>query len=254
MLERLMKRRTLIVLGVVAFIVFALATLPARVVLARLASSGVQASGVAGTIWNGQAQVLTVGGGRIGSVSWRLRVLPLFTGRASAQVNVKREDGFLESGVSASPSGRVAFSNLTGSLPLSALPPNVLRGGWTGALNLKLANLVLESGWPTAAAGVVEVIDITGPANKPVNMGSYKATFAEDDAPEQGVLRGAVVDLGGPIEINGTIELKAAERSYRVQGLVATRPDAPRDVTNALQFLGPPDQRGRREFGTEGTF
>ena len=248
-----MKRRTLVVIGVVAFALLALATLPARVVLGRLASSGVHASGVSGTIWNGQAQVLAVGGAGIGSVSWRLHVLPLFTGRASAQVNVKRVDGFLESRVSASPSGRVAFSNLTGSLPLSALPPNVLRGGWTGTLNLKLADLVLEDGWPTAAEGVVEVIDITGPANKPVNMGSYKATFAEGGAPEQGVLRGAVVDLGGPIEINGAIDLKAVDRSYRVQGLIAPRPDAPREVTNALQFLGPPDERGRREFGTEGT-
>jgi general secretion pathway protein N len=248
-----MKRRTLVVLGVVAFVAFALATLPARVVLARLASAGVQASGVSGTIWNGEAQVLTVAGARIGSVAWRLRALPLLAGRASAQVNVKRIDGFLQSGVSASPSGRVAFDALTGSLPLSALPPNVLRGGWSGTLNLKLAELVLEDGWPTAAQGVVEVIDITGPANKPVNMGSYKATFADAAAPEQGVLRGVVVDLGGPIEINGSIELRAAERSYRVQGLVATRPDAPSDVAKALQFLGPPDERGRREFGTEGT-
>jgi general secretion pathway protein N len=248
-----MKRRTLVVLGVLAFVIFALATLPARVVLGRLASSGVQASGVSGTVWNGQAQVLTVAGARIGSVAWRLRVLPLFTGRASAQVDVKRVDGFLESGVSASPSGRLSFDALTGSLPLSALPPNVLRGGWAGTVNLKLTELVLEDGWPTAVQGVVEVIDVTGPANKPVNMGSYKATFAEADAPEQGVLRGAVVDLGGPIEINGSVELRAADRSYRVQGLIATRPDAPSDVAKALQFLGPPDERGRREFGTEGT-
>ena len=153
MLESLMKLRTLVVLGILAFIIFALATLPARFVLARLASAGVQSSGVSGTIWNGQAQVLTVGGARIGSVAWRLYVLPLFTGRASARVNVKRVDGFLESDMSASPSGRVAFSDLTGSLPLSALPPNVLRGGWAGALNLKLAELVLEDGWPTSAEG-----------------------------------------------------------------------------------------------------
>jgi general secretion pathway protein N len=249
-----MKLRMLVVLGVVAFLVFALVTLPARFVLSRFASAGVQASGVSGTIWNGAAQVLTVGGVRIGSVTWSLRALPLLTGRASADVNVKRVDGFLETQASGWLSGRIAFDALTGSLPLSALPPNVIRGGWTGTLNLKLPALVLEDGWPIEAAGVVEVIDLTGPANKPANMGSYRVTFAEDDASEENVLRGALVDLGGPLEISGTIDLQAAERGYRIQGLIKPRPDAPREVVNQLQFLGAPDEQGRRQFGLEGDF
>ncbi|MGH8188772.1 MAG: type II secretion system protein N, partial [Steroidobacteraceae bacterium] len=57
----------LVALGIGAFIVFALVTLPADVVLSRAASPAVSFSGVSGTLWNGRAQALRVGGMHAGS-------------------------------------------------------------------------------------------------------------------------------------------------------------------------------------------
>ncbi|MGH8176786.1 MAG: type II secretion system protein N [Steroidobacter sp.] len=242
----------LLALGLVAFVVFALVTLPARVVLSQFESSGVHAAGVSGTAWNGRAEVLIINGIRIGGVEWDLHVAPLFAARLDADVKVTRVDGFMQTELTAAPSGRVTFSDLTGSLAFSGLPPNIIRGGWTGALNLKLTQLVLENGWPVSAEGTVEAIDVTGPASKPVNMGSYKVTFPAE-ATEAETLNGALADIGGPLQISGTLQLKAADRSYLINGLIAARPDAPRDVVNSLQILGPPDEDGRRPFGLEGT-
>lgn len=248
-----MKRNwPFVALGVAAFLLFALITLPAHVVLSRLQSAGVQADGVTGTIWNGAAQVLTVQGARIGSVEWDLHVLPLFIGRASADVNVKRIDGFLDTQLSASPAGRLSMSALTGSLPLSALPPNAVRG-WNGTLNLRLPQLVIENGWPSVAEGTVEAINLTGPASQPANLGSYKVTFPENAA-NDGVLTGALADIGGPLQVQGALRLTAANRGYHIEGTIATRPDAPAAITKMLEYLGPPDAQGQRQFGTEGTF
>ena len=110
-------------------------------------------------------------------------------------------------------------------------------------MNLKLARLVIENGWPIEAEGGVEAIDIVGPANKPANLGGYKVTFPPDAAAD-GVVKGAIVDLGGPVQISGTLELKAADRSYHIDSMIGTRADAPREVVNALQYLGPPDAAG----------
>lgn len=248
-----MKRwRLLIALGVVAYIVFAVITLPARVVLSRLAPSDVHAGGVSGTIWNGKAQVLAVRGVRVGALEWDLHVLPLFTGRLVADLKVTRVDGFLQSKASLSPSGRIRLSDLAGSAPLAALPADVNRGGWTGTVNMRLASLILENAWPVEAEGVVEVVDVAGPASKPVNMGSYRATFPENAATD-GQLKADVVDLGGPLSFAGTLTLRQADRSYHIEGMIAARPDAPTEVVNALRFLGPADADGRRPFGTEGT-
>lgn len=242
----------LLALGVIAFLLLALFTLPARIALAQLESAGVHAAGVSGTAWNGRAQVLSVNAMRVGGVEWDLHVLPLFTARLNADVKVTRIDGFVQTELTAAPSGRLSFADLTGSLPLSALPPNTLRGGWAGTVNFNFASLVLEDGWPIAADGSVEALNVTGPASKPLNMGSYKATFPADAA-ETGVLTGALADIGGPLEVSGTLQLKAADRSYLINGLISARPDAPREVINSLQILGPPDEQGRRQFGLEGT-
>jgi general secretion pathway protein N len=242
----------LVALGIGAFILFALATFPASVVLSRLDSAGIGAAGVSGSIWNGRAQVLQVGGAAIGSVEWKLHVLPLFTGRANADVKVARADGFANTQLSAGLGGNLTFKGLTASLPLSALPPNVIPGGWTGTLNAKVSRLSLEDGWPTEVDGMLDLVDITGPAQRPANVGSYRVVF-DPAASTPEMLQGALSDAGdGPLQISGTVQLKN-DRSYAVDALLATRPNAPRSLTNSLQYLGPPDEQGRRQFSMAGT-
>jgi general secretion pathway protein N len=242
----------LLALGIAAFVVFAVVTLPASVVLSRVSSPDVTIAGMSGTIWKGRAQVLRVRGAQLGSVQWDLHALALLTGRLTADVELKRTDGFAKTRGTLEPSGAMAFEDLAASIPLSALPPTVVRGGWTGTINLKFAELALASGWPERADGTLELIDVNGPANRPVNMGSYKIVFPPD-ASAGDTLAGALSDLGGPLQVTGTVQLNKANRGYSVQGLIAARNDAPQGVAKDLEALGPPDAEGRREFGFEGT-
>jgi general secretion pathway protein N len=241
----------LAVLGALAYFVFALITLPASVVVRQLEPYGIKAAGVSGTAWNGSAQVVQIGATSLGSLSWDLHVMPLFTLRGVADVKVQRSDGFAQGTISASRS-RTELTNLSAAVPLAALPREVAQGGFTGTLNAKLAELTLENGWPVSANGTIEVLDLNGPARKPVNLGSYHVEFpAQASTPD--ALTGALKDIGGPIQITGTIQLKAADRSYLLEGLVATKPDAPPDFARTLEFLGPPDAQGRRQFSLSGT-
>lgn len=241
----------LVALGVGAFIIFALVTLPASVVLSWLGSAGVSAGGVSGSIWNGRAQVLQVQGMNIGGVEWKLHVLPLLTAHANVDLKVTRIDGFATTELSAG-FGSLRLKNTTASLPLSALPANVLPGGWTGTLNGKFTDVTLNNGWPTSVNGTLDVVDLTGPAQKPQNVGSYRVVF-DPAASTAESLKGAITDAGdGPLQINGTVELKS-DRSYALDAMVATRPNAPRSLAQALEYLGPPDAQGRRQFSMAGT-
>jgi general secretion pathway protein N len=242
----------LVALGVGAYLVFAAVTLPASLVTSRLASMGVNTAGVEGTVWKGRAQVVQVANSNLGSVSWDLHVLALFTARLRADVQVTRIDGFARGVVTVAPSRNVRMSNITASLPLSALPAGSLPRGWMGTLNLKLADLAVEKGWPTVVEGTVEVVDLVGPPRRPANIGSYKLTFPAASAKSAEGLLGALQDTAGPLQITGTLLLKP-DRSYLLNTLIATRPTAPRDVVDALQILGPPDSQGRRPFSSDGT-
>ncbi|MET0499652.1 MAG: type II secretion system protein N [Steroidobacteraceae bacterium] len=247
-----MKRTLwLVALGIVAFALFALATLPARVVVDPLAARGVTVSGVTGTVWKGTAQVVQAGAVNVGAVQWDLHALPLLTGRAVADVKITRADGFVQTTLSAAPGGRIALSDLNATLPLSALPPSVAPRGWNGQLNAKLATLVILNGWPANATGTVEVLDLVGPPRKPAAMGSYKLTFPEQSPPD--VLAGAITDINGPLQVAATLELKAADRSYVINGLVSTRGNASPELAKAVQFLGAPDAQGQRPVSLAGT-
>lgn len=241
----------LVVLGLATYLILAIVTLPASVILSRLPPSIVTA-GVEGSLWSGRAQLVQVAGTQVGSVSWKLQALPLFAARIRTDLKIARNDGFAEARLSMPMSGgAVSLSNLTASVPLSALPTSVAPGGWTGTVNARLAKLQLdESGWPTQVEGTVEVHDLTGPARRPANVGSYKATFPP--APAGDELVGALADQGGPLEIAGSIRLKA-DRSYLIEGSVAPRPEASRSMTDSLRFLGEADAQGRRPFSLAGT-
>jgi general secretion pathway protein N len=243
----------LVALGVGAFIIFALVTLPAGIVLSRLGSSGIHAGGVSGTIWTGRAQVLQIQGAHIGSVEWDLHVLPLFAARVSADVKVTRIDGFATTKLDAGFGGRLRLQDLTASLPLSIIPPHLIPGGWNGTLNGRFAQLTLDNGWPTQVNGTLEVVELTGPASNPTKAGSYRIAFDPATASAE-LLQGAISDAGdGPLQVSGTLELRP-DRTYKLDTLIAARPDAPRSLAQVLEFLGPPDAQGRRQFVTEGSF
>lgn len=242
----------LVALGIGAYLVFAIVTLPASVVLSRFAPPSVRAAGVSGTLWKGSAQVLQVGSSNLGGVQWDMHVLSLFTARLTADFKLTRIDGFAQGVATVAPGGRITLQDVSGSLPMSVLPPNVAPGGWAGTLNMRFARLVMENGWPVDAEGNIEVIDLTGPASKPTNLGSFAIKFPAGEAPPPDTLVGALTDLGGPLQITGTAQLKQ-DRSYVIEGMIATRPDAPPDIVNVLQFLGPPDAQGRRPFSLAGT-
>ncbi|HLS81820.1 MAG TPA: type II secretion system protein N [Steroidobacter sp.] len=248
----MMRWKPLVLLGLAAFLLFAVITAPARIVVRWFAPEALQLDGVSGTIWNGRAEALAIQGGRIGAVQWKLHPLSLLTARLSADVKVTRVDGFLQTRATAAPGGRILFEDLTGSLPLAALPRSVAPGGWRGSLHLRLAQLALEDGWPLNAEGTVELVDLEQAARQPLAMGSYRVTFAEN-ARSEDMLRGALADLGGPLELSGELQLRAQDRSYLIEGLAAARPDAPAQLANTLQFLGEPDAQGRRPISLAGT-
>lgn len=242
----------LVALGVGAFLIFALVTFPASVVLSRLDALGISAGGVSGSIWNGRAQVLQIQGANIGGVEWKVHFLPLFTAHAKADLKVTRADGFANTQLSVSPGGDLTLKALTASLPLSALPPKVIPGGWTGTVNAKFALLSLENGWPTRVDGALDFVDLTGPARRAAKVGSYRIVF-DPAASTAEMLQGTLADAGdGPLQITGTVQLKP-DRSYAVDALVATRPSAPSSLVSSLEYLGPPDAQGRRQFSMAGT-
>ncbi len=237
------------------YLVFLVTTLPASLLLKPLAKNGIQSGGASGSIWHGQMTALQVGVLNLGTVDWNLRLLPLFTGKLAADVSLKQGTGFAQARVAVGFSGLISFSDVAASLPLQSLVGNDgLPGGWVGQAQVKLAELQMKDGWPVKAEGTLDVIDLTGPARQPSNIGAYRLQFPVSGEPDADALVGTLQSLdGAAIDVVGTLKF-AADRSYQLDTLVAARANASADLAQSMQYLGNPDAQGRRPFSLSGTF
>lgn len=248
-----MKRGwTLALLGLLAFLILLVTTLPARVLLDRI--PGVEATGVGGSIWSGRADALAVQGFALGRVEWRLFALPLLRGRLDVDATISPPDGNGSARCLIGMNQRAHCSRVVANLPLEFLPLSSLPQGWTGRIEANFTELNIERGWPTAARGQLEVRDLNRPTNAgATSFGSYKLVLpAPDTQATEGALIGALSDTGGPLNVVGTLRL-SADRSYVIDGRVAARNDAPTEIARSLEYLGTPDSQGRREFSLAGT-
>jgi hypothetical protein len=239
---------------VLAVAIFVVATLPAGVVIGRLDGYGIGADAVGGTVWSGRAQGLAVRGNHLGDLTWSLQSLPLLRGTLAGHVTLTAPDGRIETDFARALSGRVELGATRGDLPLDALAKLGVPFGrnWRGRIITDLSRVVLVDDWPIAAAGIIDVRELTAPPPRNTSLGGYRLSFTEgpDAAPE---LRAAITQTDGPLLIDGELTL-SPDRSFRLDGRVAPRGTPSPELANVLRALGPPDPRGRRPISASGTF
>jgi general secretion pathway protein N len=248
-----------VALGLSAYFIFLLATLPASLATNRLQKQGVIASGVSGSIWNGRATSLQMRGQYLGAVQWKIHPSRLLLGRLNLDINVKRDDGYLDANISVRSGDRMELTDLRASLPIPALTALAnmsgtgggMLSGWKGVLQLQLTELAVEKGWPTQIIGRIEATDLVGPARQPASIGSYKIEFGPQAT--AGELQGNITSQAdGPLDVVGVVRLLPA-RQYVIDAQVGTRDSTPASIRKALEYLGTADAQGRRPLSLSGS-
>jgi len=244
------RQRLLVAAGFAAFLVFLAVLVPASLLL-RWLPAGVTADGLAGTIWSGRARSVGVRGRSIGSVTWSCHPWRLVVLEWSCRLELRPPDGALSVALSGTFDGELQGEDLNGKLPIAQFAGIGAPNGWTGRLEFDVPRLRLTDGVPVEAEGRLFVRELKAPGPDGARLGDFELVIGEG-AVGMGALTGRLRDLGGPLRVRGTIELKE-NRSYLMTGEVAPGPGAGDEIFNSLAFLGPPDSLGRRPFTVEGT-
>ena len=245
------RRRLLVTAGIAAFLVFLVALMPAAV-LTRWLPPGVAVAGLDGTIWSGRASSVSLQGRAVGAASWSCRPWPLLAMEWSCHVMLKPSGGQVSAWLSGNfHADEIEARDLAGNLPITFFEGLASPRGWTGRLDLDVAEARIAGGLPQSAEGKLLVRGLTAPGPGGALLGDFELTIGEG-AVGTGTLTGRLSDLGGPLRVRGTIELKR-DRSYFVSGEAAPGPGAGPAIFDTLGFLGPPDNSGRRPFTVEGT-
>lgn len=245
-----MRKWPLIAVAIAAFVLTLLLFLPATLI-ARWLPPNVTTGTLSGTLWNGGADAITIGGRFLGAARWQVLPLQLFSGRLALDLELVRPDGVARGRCALGLGNKIECSNVEAHWPIGELPMRVLPPGWTGDVQIAAPTLRLDNGALTGAAGTIEVLHLREPP-RGLAIGSYQLAFAEG-ARQGDKTVGQIKDLEGPMEVSGTLTL-GDDRSYVIDGLVAARAGAPRGMVERLRYLGAPDAQGRRPFSVAGTY
>ena len=240
-----MKR--LIIVGLTTLIVIMLATFPARVAYHWFAPVELRLSGIAGSVWNGNAVEGVAGGAYIRNIAWRFKPLSLLSGNLAFATTSNPVSGSMNTDVAVSPDGTLTLSSLSGSVPLDLVHPAFQQSGIRGDIVLEFEMLVIPNVVPVAAKASVTVADLFVQNLSPSRIGNFRADFQTTD----GKITGSVEDMTGVLDVTGSISLDQ-DRSYTFIGQVAPTSTTPQSIVNQLRFLGSANERGQHEFRFEG--
>lgn len=239
-------------LGVAAFLVAMLVVLPARWVGGLLPPT-VQCMQWGGTIWRGRCSQLTV---RVPgqqpimleAASWRLHPLRLLRARLAADVAL--EDPRLEAtgSLEVARSGLLQMRGVAARAQLDPQFPGGLPAGWRGRVQIEALDLDWQVDQLRGLQGDLRFFDLRDERGR--DVGSFQASFPAASAPP---FTGNLTDLGGPLELQATVEL-TVDRNWSLNGTVKVRDGEDSGLRRYLEALGAPDAAGRYPLSATGTF
>lgn len=242
-----MKRGSLIVLGLVTFVLTLAFQAPAARlhgwVATSLAASGIQLQGVEGTLSEGRATEIGLQGNPlVRDIGWTMRRLHLLLGRASFALSGGRDGQLVDGTASLLPSGTLTLSDFKLVTPLKE---GLAAAGYPfmpveGQLGLDLLTLKLRQRWPQKAQGTLTLRGLGWKLGRePVLLGDYEAALDNETAGVKADIR----SLSGALEVSGQARL-GDDRSYEMDLLMRPKPNAPPMVGNLVRNLGQPDTQG----------
>jgi general secretion pathway protein N len=201
----MMRGRHYILVGVIAYVVFLIATLPAAPVLGMLRDHmPVTINNVSGSLWNGRAGSVITGKLSLDNVEWSFLPLHLLLAKAAIDVEAKFNGNPLESRLSTGLGGNLAVDDLNVKLGASDVASLVVLplGELSGDFFLRINSAIFQPGsvpridgtlnWNKAAITVAETAD----------LGNVSILLNEDD---DSPLTASISNKGGQLTLSGNL-------------------------------------------------
>ena len=238
-----------IVLGLVSYLIFVIAQLPANKVyyfaedILDDRDVPLEIYGLTGSVWNGEAKRISYNGQHFNQVAWELHPLALLTGNMSASLRYKNPEGDASGLFSYSFSGTITAENFraniqaTEALKLAKIPAFKLGGEF----KLNLPRLVLSDNRLSFVSGRLLWADAKSIFPQKLTLGDLVVDMStgEDD-----VISANLNDGGGPLELGGGLTL-TPDGKYDFKGQFASREGRQSVLGRALGFMGRYDASGK---------
>jgi len=244
-----MVNRRLLIIGIALFVLTVLVRAPASWLIAVLPKL-IDCQQPAGSVWRGACGQLRVGDTSLSDVHWQLHPLALLAGKLEVALQSADARAPGSATVALSLTGRRTLTDLRAELPVDTGFLPLFPSGWSGRLQLALSSVEFKSGRLAAIHGTATAHSLAQ-LQPPMSFGSFELHFADAPSPD-GAISAQLRDVGGPLAVNGTLVVRNGS-DYVLSGSAATRADASPELIKIVEFLGPADSQGRREFSVAGS-
>lgn len=249
------RRIALIALGVVVFLVTLTVTVPAQQAY-RMLPDGVplDAWGVRGTLWQGQADTVIADGIQVDRLGWELDTSALWRGRLAYSVSGHIADGRFSGRVATRTGQAVEFSDVRADMSADALVRLVGTAEYPATLGGRLDAYIrhgeVNQGTPVRLDGIINwdngLITALG---ETVALGSFAARV---ETAADGTLRGDLRNTEeGPLEVDGNVRL-TLDGTMTGETRVVTTGAASEELLQGMAMLGIPDPEAELNIRFEG--
>jgi len=234
----MMRWWVFLLLGVLSYLTFLLANLPASQGISWLAANGLPLStnDTRGTIWRGQAAKASYNNINLGATKWRFRPLGLFQGSIQYDVILTDPGQNLSGSTSYNfISGEYELDEINGRIEADIIPKliNQTYVRTTGKLDINLQQASFTGRQPTSATGDFRWIDAGIKSPVKAQLGDLQFLVSSSETG----LQIDVKDLDGQLKLDGRIDL-AADGKYKIKGKVKPNNSANSDLGGLLGSLG----------------
>ena len=245
----------LLTVGLISLVLFMVARFPAATAFAWFAPAEVQAFGVTGTVWSGEAKLINAGGLQLRNTEWNVKILRLLTGRLSGPFRTRWGGGFIEADGGVNLTGTISLENVKGSFDIAPLNnvlgiPNI-----GGIATVDLSEVIIRDNWPQRLVGRGELRSLSSPLmgrGDAQFIGDVGFLFNTDTETALNTVTGQLQDTGGPLQLNGTLIL-TPPGNYDLKTRLKARASAPETLQQNLKFLGSPEADGTHLFQLAGS-
>jgi len=246
-----------LVAGTLIFILWLIATIPARLVLAHVSNSVPMfyAEGVSGTIWSGSAARVVINAAGfnqdLGETRWQLHPTALLLGRLSVSLDAHNGREHVITDASVSLGGRIRLANADVSLPASIIRSWApLPAQLDGTLSLQLKSLAIANAVIDDMSGALTwqdaQVDFSG---TPIKIGGVLAQLSLGD---KGQYQIALSDLGGDLGVAGQVLFMPQERNWAADIKLTPRPTLDPMMAGMISQFGARDASGAVTFRQAG--
>lgn len=248
-----MKTRHYLLTGIIAYIVFLIATLPAAPVLGLLdGNNSIQIDSVRGTVWHGSARTVTIDRRyTLTSTRWSLDAWSLLSASLAADIDTRFEGNNVTTRIGSTLLGRLYLDDTKASISAEQLSrlANIPIAHLSGQIGLDLQHAYWSRDELPHAYGTVTWQQASVTVADSADLGDVRITL--DDS-EDGQLQALIKNQGGDIKLDGSADL-IPEKDYRVAIKLTPTATANDNIKQSLGIFARKQNNGSYLFTNQGS-